>query len=102
MPALHFAGSRGLLREIWSTTSKSNLPDIGNLDSSAADYHTEYLTDAGSPPVHSFEKTGAYSSRITGFFVPPWDDYYRFYIQADDRSELYLSVTGDPANKVMW
>ena len=93
-------GSRGLLREIWTSTVKNTLSDIASLDSSAADYHVEYLTESSSPEVVSFNRTSGYSSKITGFYVPSQDDVYRFGIQSDDASELYLSLTGDPANKV--
>lgn len=93
-------GSRGLLREIWTSTIKYTLSDIACLDSAAADYHVEYWTESSSPEVDTFNRTSGYSSKITGFFVPPQGDNHRFYIQSDDTSELYLSLTGDPADKV--
>ena len=93
-------GSRGLLREIWTSTIKYTLPDIASLDSAAADHHIEYWTESSSPEIDTFNRTSGYSSKITGFFVPPQDDNYRFYIRSDDASELYLSATGDPADKV--
>lgn len=42
----NYPGSRGLLREIWTATVKSNLADIAALQSSAADFHFEYLTES--------------------------------------------------------
>ena len=95
-----FAGSRGLLREIWTSTIKHTLSEIASLDSEAADYHVEYWTESSSPEVDTFDRTSGYSSRISGFFVPPKQDNYKFYIRSDDTSALYLSLTGNPANKV--
>ena len=92
-------GSRGLLREIWKSTVKSNLLDIASLTSDAADHHVEFWKESSSPDVDTFQKTSGYSSKITGFFVPLHSDNYTFYIRSDDISELYLS-TGAPADKV--
>ena len=82
------------------TTIKSNLPDIASLATSADDYHVEYWSDSRSPVDDSFNKTSGYSSKITGFFVPPQSDNYTFYIRSDDKSELYLSPVGEPSGKV--
>ena len=98
--ALWLPGSRGLLREIWKSTVKSNLPDIASLTSDAPDYHVEFWSESSAPEVDTFERTSPYSSKITGFFIPPQSDNYTFYIRSDDTSELYLSM-GDPANKVL-
>ena len=94
------SGSRGVLREIWTSTVKHTLSDIASLDSAADDYHMEYWPESSSPEVDTFIKTSGYSSKISFFFVPSWQDYYRFYIQSDDTSELHLSHTGNPADKV--
>ena len=83
------------------STVKSNLLDIASLTSRTADYHVEYWTESSSPEDETFNKTSGYSSKITGFFVPPQADNYTWYIRSDDKSELYLSLTGDPANKVL-
>jgi len=95
-------GNRGLLREAWTTTIKNTLTDIEALNASAADYFKEILPNASSPEVSPFNKTdaGGYSSRVTGFFVVPWNDNYTFSIRSDDKSELYMSTTGKPADKV--
>lgn len=94
-------GSRGLFREIWTSTIKHTLSDIASLDSLAADYHAEDWTESSSPEDDTFNKNSGYSSKITGFFVAPQDDNYKFYIMSDDTSELFLSLTGDPADKVL-
>lgn len=94
------SGSRGLVREIWTSTITYILSDIARLDSAAVDYHVEHWTESSSPEVDTFNKISGYSSKISGFFVPSKPDNYRFYIRSDDTSELYLSLTGDPADKV--
>lgn len=93
-------GGRGWKREIWTSTPKSNLQDIASLTPEAADYHVEFWSESSSPEVDTFQKTSGYSSKITGYFVPPQSDNYTFYIRSDDISELYLS-TGEPSAKVL-
>jgi hypothetical protein len=40
-----------------------------------------------------------YANRVFGYFIPPVDGDYVFYIAADDDSDLFLSTDADPANK---
>ena len=40
-----------------------------------------------------------YSSRVSGFFVPPTTGDYVFFLSSDDGSYLYLSTDDKPANK---
>lgn len=40
-----------------------------------------------------------YSSRIFGFFIPPSNGNYVFFVASDDQSNLYLSTDDQPANK---
>lgn len=41
-----------------------------------------------------------YGSRISGFLLPPASGDYRFWICSDDASELYLSPSEQPAQKI--
>jgi len=41
-----------------------------------------------------------YGVRYRGYICPPYTGYYTFYIASDDDSELWLSTTGNPSNKV--
>lgn len=41
-----------------------------------------------------------YTSRLFGYFVPPSNGNYVFYIAADDQAALYLSTDDKPANSV--
>ncbi|KAG7264281.1 hypothetical protein CRUP_026227 [Coryphaenoides rupestris] len=41
-----------------------------------------------------------YSSRYTGYFVPPASGDYMLFVLCDDRCKLYLSNTTQPEDKV--
>ena len=99
--SLFHPGSRGLLRECWTSTLKNTLSDIASLDSSAADYRAEYFPESRTPEGDACSKPSGYSCKISGFFVPLQNDTYRFGIKSEYASELYLSSTEDPADKVL-
>lgn len=40
-----------------------------------------------------------YSSRVFGYFIPPSNGDYVFFLASDDQSNLYLSTDDKPANK---
>ena len=40
-----------------------------------------------------------YFARVFGFFVPPSNGNYVFFVSGDDQVNLYLSTDADPANK---
>jgi len=40
-----------------------------------------------------------FAERVSGFFIPPADDDYVFFIASDDDSDLFLSTDNTPANK---
>lgn len=42
------------------------------------------------------------SSRLRGFFVAPQTNNYTFWIQADGQASLYLSLSQDPNQKVLF
>jgi hypothetical protein len=41
-----------------------------------------------------------YGARISGYICPPATGSYTFWITSNDNSELWLSTSSDPANKV--
>jgi len=43
--------------------------------------------------------TDYYSSRVSGYFIPPSNGNYVFFLAADDAANLYLSTDDKPANK---
>ncbi|XP_048585401.1 fibrocystin-L isoform X2 [Nematostella vectensis] len=94
-----YPGARGILREVWTSTKAPGLSSVAGLSLSAIDYHSEVLTEASSPSRPSFGESTSYSSRLRGFFVPPSDNNYVFYIRADDKADLYLSMTHRPEDK---
>lgn len=93
-------GARGLVREIWKNTRLSTVSEIGELNTTAQDYRSEVITEASSPTQSSFGKSTSFSERLRGFFVPPSDNNYTFYIQGDGRAELYLSINESASAKV--
>lgn len=44
------------------------------------------------------QKQVNYLEELTGFFIPPVDGNYSFYIRADDGSAFFLSTDSNPAN----
>jgi hypothetical protein len=40
-----------------------------------------------------------YANRISGFFIPPEDGDYVFFVAGDDNTDLFLSTDDKPANK---
>ncbi len=40
-----------------------------------------------------------YASRVSGYFIPPSNGDYVFFLASDDQSNLYLSTDDKPANK---
>ncbi|WP_367871943.1 PA14 domain-containing protein [Luteolibacter sp. Populi] len=90
--------ARAVKREYWTGISGN---DVVNLTSNAA-----FI--AGTPTATSyvpFFETPAnsadnYGQRLSGYVRPPDSGSYTFWISSDDDSELWLSTTSSPANKV--
>ena len=83
----NFTGNRGLLREVWNRTSSFSVSGYGGLRKMAS----EVLPEASST---------SFSDRLRGFFVPPSDNNYTFFIQTNHRAELYLSINESAKAKV--
>lgn len=90
-----------MLREVWTNTRPSSVSAVGRLNTSASDYHSEVVYESSSPTQASFGESSSFSDRYRGFFVPPSDNNYTFFIQADDQAELYLSLNESAAAKVI-
>lgn len=84
----NFTGNRGLLREVWNHTSSFSLSGYGGGLRKMA---SEVLPEASST---------SFSNRLRGFFVPPSDNNYTFFIQTNHRAELYLSINESSKAKV--
>ncbi len=88
----------GITLEHWEGISGTS---VSNLTSNAAypnsptySYVLTSLFEAGT----DFEDN--YGQRARGYFRAPTTGAYTFYIASDDNSELWLSTTDQPANKV--
>uniref|UniRef100_A0A8D0HTV1 PKHD1 ciliary IPT domain containing fibrocystin/polyductin n=1 Tax=Sphenodon punctatus TaxID=8508 RepID=A0A8D0HTV1_SPHPU len=84
------AGNRGLLFEVWDGLTKAS-----------PGYRWQFVPNASSPLdlLPRTQQSFRYA-RLSGFFVAPQTNNYTFWIQADDRASLYLSLSEDPGNKV--
>lgn len=68
-------------------------PDFPTFEESLAAF--EWPPDAGNDGGFN------YGNQISGWLRPPVSGLYRFYVNSDDPSELYLSTDEDPAHKVL-
>ncbi|XP_021354106.1 fibrocystin-L-like [Mizuhopecten yessoensis] len=94
-PARH-AGNRGLKLEIWNATTKTQalLSEVGALDNTAADYYMDFLDEA----YYTDSTMENMVTKMSGFFVPPFDGDYSFHIKAEDGAELHFSTDDNPSN----
>ena len=87
-----------ILREYWTgipgmsvsdLTGNSNFPDnpSGSSEPTLFEAPTNWAND--------------YGTRMHGFVYPPTSGDYTFRIASDEKSELWLSTTADPADKTM-
>ncbi|XP_078254550.1 PKHD1 like 1, tandem duplicate 1 [Rhinoraja longicauda] len=88
-----FQGGRGLKVETWKN---GNLRELPNYNESTVGYNTSWTEEA-------FYKTSTpwcpSVTRLSGFFIAPETDNYRFYIKGRGVFELYFSLTGLPQDK---
>ena len=89
-----------MLREVWTRTKPASVSEVAGLNSSARDYQSEVTMESRSPTKPSFGEKTSFSSRLRGFFVPPSDNNYTFYIRANDQADLFFSATGSTNTKV--
>lgn len=91
------ASQPGVIREVWtgvSGTAVSNLTSNANYPNSPSSSGVIATIDAPRDVANS------YGQRIKGYLAPTVTGNYKFWISSDDDSELWLSTTSDPANKV--
>ena len=94
--ATAYPGSRGVFFELWNDTYSQTPEDVlAWTDPGAIAVTSDDLSwyDPDSGRNH-------YNTRMRGYFVPPRDNDYQFFVKADDRSYLYFSLAGDPQDKV--
>uniref|UniRef100_A0A674ISS1 PKHD1 ciliary IPT domain containing fibrocystin/polyductin n=1 Tax=Terrapene triunguis TaxID=2587831 RepID=A0A674ISS1_9SAUR len=88
------AGNRGLLFEVWDDAAGIDLTET------APGYRWQIVPNASSPERFLSQAQQSFSSRLRGFFVAPQTNNYTFWIQADGRASLHLSLSEDPGKKV--
>uniref|UniRef100_A0A669AZY7 PA14 domain-containing protein n=1 Tax=Oreochromis niloticus TaxID=8128 RepID=A0A669AZY7_ORENI len=92
-----YPGGRGLKMEVWNNSRPSSLSNIWSYNKNTTGYWSQWID---SMP-HVFPREMDYfTTRFTGFFVPPATGNYTIYLQCDDRCDLYLSNSSRPENKV--
>ncbi|XP_069572864.1 fibrocystin-L-like [Brachyistius frenatus] len=90
-----YPGGRGLKMEVWNNTRPRYLSDIWSYDNHKKGYWLQWVD---SLP-HTF-KFSDFSTRSTGFFIPPASTNYTLYLHCDNRCELHLSSSSRPEDKV--
>ncbi|XP_044864776.1 fibrocystin [Mauremys mutica] len=88
------AGNRGLFFEVWDDAAGTDLTET------APGYRWQIVPNASSPERFLSQAQQSFSSRLRGFFVAPQTNNYTFWIQADGRASLHLSLSEDPGKKV--
>lgn len=79
-----------LKREFFAGASRADV-EIGNVGPGVVGV----VTNADSPGGLGDN----YTERYSGYFIPPANDSYVFFVAADDDSDVYLSPDSNPANK---
>ena len=92
---LYFQGNRGWRRDIWNETSKYQAAL-----SAVENYTSPDQSDVIDETTWTESQRDKYVSRSQGFFIPPSDNEFQFYVKADDSAELHLSSNDDPAQTV--
>lgn len=87
----------GLKREVWTGLSGGSVADLTG--SSAYPLFPDVTSVATSIETPS-GYGDSYGERYSGWLVPPTTGSYKFFVTSDDASEVWLSTTDSPANKV--
>uniref|UniRef100_A0A3Q2YMV4 PKHD1 like 1, tandem duplicate 1 n=1 Tax=Hippocampus comes TaxID=109280 RepID=A0A3Q2YMV4_HIPCM len=96
LPARVLVGGRGLKMQVWNDTIHSQLGDIRSYNESKEGYWEQWID---SLPYNFAPELDYFSTRTTGFFVPPASGNYTIYLNCDDRCELYFSNSSRPEDK---
>ena len=87
------AGSGSITREVWTGISGNT---VANIPVGAAPNITDTLPSFEAPT----NWADNYGTRLRGYITAPVTGNYIFWIASDDNSELYLSTSDNPVNKV--
>uniref|UniRef100_A0AAX7VHS5 Polycystic kidney and hepatic disease 1 (autosomal recessive)-like 1 n=1 Tax=Astatotilapia calliptera TaxID=8154 RepID=A0AAX7VHS5_ASTCA len=92
-----YPGGRGLKMEVWNNSRPSSLSNIWSYNKNTTGYWSQWID---SMPYVFPREMDYFTTRFTGFFVPPATGNYTIYLNCDDRCDLYLSNSSRPENKV--
>uniref|UniRef100_A0A3Q2VVI1 PKHD1 like 1, tandem duplicate 2 n=1 Tax=Haplochromis burtoni TaxID=8153 RepID=A0A3Q2VVI1_HAPBU len=92
-----YPGGRGLKMEVWNNSRPSSLSNIWSYNRNTTGYWSQWID---SMPYVFPREMDYFTTRFTGFFVPPATGNYTIYLNCDDRCDLYLSNSSRPENKV--
>ena len=87
--------TNGLKRELFANVTRQQV-EIGDTAAGRID-----MVSAADIGLDSFNGTVNYIERLSGWFIPPADGTYVFFINSDDDSDLFLSTDANPTNKVL-
>ncbi|HEX9045891.1 MAG TPA: hypothetical protein VF988_02595, partial [Verrucomicrobiae bacterium] len=88
--------TNGLKRELFANATRPQV-EIGSV---AAAGRVDMVTAADIGTVN-FNGTVNYVERLSGWFIPPADGNYVFFINSDDTSDLFLSTNDISTNMVL-
>nr|XP_032810523.1 fibrocystin-L isoform X1 [Petromyzon marinus] len=95
--ATFYTGGRGLRLEIWNGSQPQSFEKIALLNASSPGYALDTVDATWKRWATGWNY---FTARFSGFFVPPENGSYEFYVRGDDKCALFLSPSGDPADKV--
>ena len=96
MYGIAYQGGRGLLREVYvgDNGAQYNLNGFrAHADENPPSFssYAEIAFATNRRPPAEFGEDFRFNSRYRGYFVPPYDGLYTFYIRSDDNSRLFFS-----------
>src|SRR5258705_7046620 len=98
-PAVSFAQSNGVFREVYLNTGPGTaVSDLTNNPAFPNSPSSENITVDFEAPTDIAEN---YAQRMRALLLPPITGTYFFWISSDDNSQLFLSTDENPGNRVM-
>ncbi|KAJ0054901.1 hypothetical protein NL108_007111 [Boleophthalmus pectinirostris] len=89
-------GGRGLKMQIWNDTRPDSLDHIWTFNENTTGYWTKWVDSTPFLFPIEFDR---FTTRTSGFLVPPSTGKYILHLQCDDRCDLYLSNSSLPEHK---
>ena len=94
------SGNRGATLYLWNNTDVPD-PELDLSSIADQDWATADVTEHLQGLEYSCEYCGDHSVAVlTGWFIAPSDNEYKFILRGDDSARLNISLNGDPADMV--